>query len=147
MQRINETKHIIWHETCKCICRLIASVCNNKPRWNEDRCRCECREGLIDKGICNAGFIFNSSICVCECDKSCGIDQYLDYKNCVCRNSIVDKLVEECTNVIDENKIYHETLNAILSNDCASCTLYVVLFPVFLTTSVIIGSSFIFLLA
>ena len=24
---------------------------------------------------------------------------------CVCRNSIVDKLVEECANVIDENKI------------------------------------------
>ena len=30
MSRINETRHIIWHETCKCICRLSASVCNNK---------------------------------------------------------------------------------------------------------------------
>ena len=50
----------------------------------------------------------------------------LDYKSCVCRNSIVDKLVEECTNVIDENKIYNETLNVIpldtiSSNDCVSC--------------------------
>ena len=66
------------------------------------------------------------------------------YKNCVCRNSIVDKLVEECTNVIEENKIYNETLNAISSNDCASCALYAVLFAVFLTTTVIIGSSFIY---
>ena len=26
----NQTKHIEWHETCKCKCRLDASVCNNK---------------------------------------------------------------------------------------------------------------------
>ena len=30
MLRINETRHKIWHETCKCICRLTASVCNSK---------------------------------------------------------------------------------------------------------------------
>ena len=35
-------------------------------------------------------------------------------------------------------------LNTISSDDCASCTLYVVLFAVFLTTSVIIGSAFIY---
>ena len=52
MPRINETRHIIWNETCKCICRLSASVCNNRKRWNEDKCRCECKE-LIDKGICD----------------------------------------------------------------------------------------------
>ena len=28
-------------------CRLDASVCNNKQRWNDDKCRCECKE-LID---------------------------------------------------------------------------------------------------
>ena len=44
-------------------------------------------------------------------------------------------------------KLYNETLNVILSNtipsdDCASCTLYVVLFAVFLTTNVIIGGVF-----
>ena len=41
MSRTNETKHIKWHETCKCKCRLDASVCNNKQRWNGDKCRCE----------------------------------------------------------------------------------------------------------
>ena len=35
----NQTKHIECHETCKCKCRLDASVCNNKQRWNEDKCR------------------------------------------------------------------------------------------------------------
>ena len=32
MSRTNETRHIDWHETCKCKCRLDASVCDNKQR-------------------------------------------------------------------------------------------------------------------
>ena len=40
----------------ECKCRLDASICNNKQRWNEDKCRCECKE-LIDKEICEKGFI------------------------------------------------------------------------------------------
>ena len=38
MSRTNETRHIKWHETCKCKCRLDANVCNNKQRWNDDKC-------------------------------------------------------------------------------------------------------------
>ena len=30
MSRTNETRHIEWHETCKCKCRLNGSVCSNK---------------------------------------------------------------------------------------------------------------------
>ena len=45
----NHTKHIKWHETCKCKCRFDSSVCNKKQRWNEDKCRCECRKELSDK--------------------------------------------------------------------------------------------------
>ena len=56
MSRTNETRHIKWYETYKCKCRLDASVCNNKQRWNNDKCQCECKE-LIDKGICNKGYI------------------------------------------------------------------------------------------
>ena len=48
VSRNNETRHITWYETCKCKCRLDASVCNNKQRWNNDKSRCECKE-LIDK--------------------------------------------------------------------------------------------------
>ena len=43
MSRTNETRHIKWHETCKCKCRLDATVCNNKQRLNDDKCRCECK--------------------------------------------------------------------------------------------------------
>ena len=72
---------------------------------------------LNDKGICDKEFIWNPSNCECECNKSCDIREYLDYKNCKCRNKIVDKLVEECTENIDGNKmLYNETLNAIPLN-------------------------------
>ena len=66
--RTNKTRHVKWHETCKCKCRLDSSVCNNKQRWNDNKCRCECKE-LIDKGICEKGFIWNPSNCECEFDK------------------------------------------------------------------------------
>ena len=98
MSRTNETRHIEWHETCNC--RLDAIVCNNKQRWNKDKCRCECKE-LIDKGICDKGFIWNPSNCDYKCDKSCDIDEYLDYKNCKSRKRLIDVLVEECSENID----------------------------------------------
>ena len=43
----NETRRIEWHETFKCKCRFNNSVSNNKQHWNDDKCRCECKE-LID---------------------------------------------------------------------------------------------------
>ena len=52
MSRTNETRHIEWHETCKCECKFGANICNNKQHWNKDKCRCECME-LIDKGMCD----------------------------------------------------------------------------------------------
>ena len=84
MSRTNETRHIEWHKTCKCICRLDKIICNSKQRWNKDKCRCECKE-LIDRGVCDKGFIWNPSNCECECDKSCGTGEYLDYSSCKCR--------------------------------------------------------------
>ena len=86
----NETRHIKWHKTFKCRCRLDVSICNNKQRWNEDKCRCECKE-LIDKGMYDKRFIWNPGNCVCECYKSYDIGEYLDYKNCKCRKKIIDK--------------------------------------------------------
>ena len=147
--RTNETGHIEQHKTCKCRCRLDASICNNKQRWNEEKRICECKE-LIDKGICDKGFIWNLSNCECECDKSCDIGEYLNYKNCKCRKRITDKLVEECSKNINENEIlYNETLDVIpfnvCENVCNSCMVYVVLFLVILITSICICSVFIYL--
>ena len=120
MSRTNETRHIKWHETCKCKCRLDASVCNNKQRWNEDKCMCECKE-LIDKGVCNKGFIWNPRNCKCECDELCDIGEYLDYLNCKCRKGLVDKLVEECTENIEETRLVEKTLDKN-KHKCSPCT-------------------------
>ena len=79
MLRTNETRHIKQHETCKCKCRLDASVCDNKQRWNNDKFQCECKE-LIDKGICNKRYIWNPTNCKCECNKSCDFGECLDYE-------------------------------------------------------------------
>ena len=118
------------------------SVCNNKQRWNERKCRYECKE-LIDKEICDDRFTWDPSNCECEFDKSCYIGEHLDYKNCKCRKRIIDKLVEECSENIDRNEaLYNETLDVILLNVykkvCSSCVVYIVLFVVFLITSICI---------
>ena len=133
MSRTDETRHIKWHETCKCKCkcRLDASVCNNKQRWDEDKCWCECKEliDVIDVILCDKGFICDPSNCECECDKSCDIGEYLDYENCKCRKKLLDKLVEECTENIEEEKISEITSCQNENNHkCGSCTLYIALF-------------------
>ena len=81
--------------------------------------------------VCDKRFSWNPSNCECDCNKSCEIGEYFYFKSCVCKNTLIDKLVEECTSVIDSNKIYNETLKTISSNECSSCTLYVVLFALF----------------
>ena len=88
----------------KCECRLDVSVCNNKQRWNNDKCRCECKE-LIDKGVCDKGYAWNLTNCERECDKLCDFGEYLDYENCKCRKRLVDKLVVDCSENIDEAKV------------------------------------------
>ena len=139
MTLTNETRHIKWHETCKCICRLDKVICNSKQRWNKDKCSCECKE-LIDKGECDKRFIFNPSNCECECDKSCGISEYLDNFNCRCRKKLVDPLIEECTKNIGIVTIDNE-------NKCSSSIVYIVrivLFSIILAICIGIGIYFVY---
>ena len=144
ISKINETRQIVWHETCKCVCRLTSSVCNGMQIWNEDKCKCECKEDVINKMVCDKGYIWNPSNCTCECDKLCDTGQYLDYKNYICRKSLGDKLVEECINVIDADAMYNETLTVASSNACSLRTPYIVLFMVLLSISVIISGVFVY---
>ena len=144
MSETNKKRHIEWLETCKCKCRWGGSVCNNKQLWNDDKCRCECKE-LIDKGVCEKGSIWNPINCECECDKSCDVREYLDYEKCKCRKEIVDKLVDECTETVEEVKLAKITLGADESkHKCSSCALYIVLFSVVFTVNVGIGTYFIY---
>ena len=44
---LNETCSVLWHESCKCVCKLNSSVFNNKQIWNSDTCRCDCNEDFV----------------------------------------------------------------------------------------------------
>ena len=135
MSKTNKTKQIKWHEPCKCICRLDKIICNNKQRWNKDKCRCEFKE-LIDKGVCEKGYTWNPSNCECECDKACDVGEYLDYSDCKCRKKLADKSIDKCTKTIDETELVNKTSNGSECR-CSLCTVYKVLFFVFFVFFVI----------
>ena len=137
MSRTNKTRHIEQHETCKCECKFGANVCNNKQRWNKDKCRCECKE-LIDKGVCDKVFIWNPSNCECECDKECDVGEYLDFKNCKCRKTLVASSIHECPETVEEVKLAKITLPENENScKCSSCTPYIVsMIVVFIITKI-----------
>ena len=60
---------------------------------------------MIDKVVCDGGFIWNRSNCECKYDKWCDVGKYLDYENCRWRKKLVDKLVEEWTENVGGEKL------------------------------------------
>ena len=105
LMRLNETGNVLWHESCTCVSKLNSSVCNNKQIWNGDTCRCDCNEKFAGIINCTKGYTWNPSTCECQCDKWCKLSQYLDHKNCVCKNKLVGRVIAECANVINETII------------------------------------------
>ena len=77
-----------------------------------------------------------------ECDKSCAIVEYLDYENCKCRKKLVDRLVEECTENVKEEKITEILCENENKHKCSSCILFIVLFSIILAINVGIGTRF-----
>ena len=73
----------------------------------------------------------------CECNKPFDFSEHLNYKNCKCRKSLVNKLAEECNETMAEVKLNVITL---AENEniykCNSCILYIVLFSIFFTINV-----------
>ena len=88
------------------------------------------------KGTCDKGIIWNPSNCECKCDKNCDISEYLDYENCICREKLVDKLINECAETIDETKLANITFTENENNyECGSCIVYIELMIVAFTIS------------
>ena len=130
--RLNETRNVLWHESCNCTCRLNSSVCNSKQIWNSDTCRCDCNEDFA--GVVNRDkeYMWNPSTCECQCDKWCKTGQYLDYKNCVCKNKLVCRLIEECTSIINETMINNK-------DNIDNCNTIQNVFIVLFSVAVLIG--------
>ena len=55
----------------------------------------------------------------------CKPGQYLDHKNCICKNKLIGRVIEECTSVINETMIKNK--ENITNNNT-----YLILFIVFL---------------
>ena len=123
LMRSNETRNVLWHESCKCVCKLNSSVCNNKQIWNSDTCRCDCNEDFAGIISCAKGYTLNPSTCECQCDTWCKSGQYLDHKNCVYKNKLIGRVIEECTSVINETMI---------NNKDNTTNTYLILFIIFL---------------
>ena len=93
LMRLNETRNVLWHESCKCVCRLNSSVCNSKQTWNSDTCRCDCNEDFADIINCTKRYMWNPNSYACECDMWCKPGQYLDHKNCACKNKLIGRVI------------------------------------------------------
>ena len=109
------------------MCRLNFSVCNNKQIWNSDTCRCDCNENFGGIISCGEGYRWNPSTCECQCDMWCTPRQYLDHKNCICKNNLIGRIIEECNSVINETMINNKDK---ITND--DTYLFLVLFIMFL---------------
>ena len=76
MSRVNDTKFIVQHESCRCKCRLNESVCNTKQEWHHNDCKCECKEINVWSSWKDDD-MWNHGMCDCKCNKGCKIDEYL----------------------------------------------------------------------
>ena len=63
LMRLNETRNVLWHESCKSVCKLNSSVCNNKQIRNDDTCRFDCNEDFAGIINCTKGYMWNPSTC------------------------------------------------------------------------------------
>ena len=144
LAQVNETRHVLWHETCKCICRLSSTVCNNKQIWNKNTCTCECNDNFVDKINCKEGYMWNPTTCSCECDLLCKQGQYLGYKNCVCKNILIDRVTELGSSFINEKMVDVDENGVVIYEKDQGNNVYVALFYVALLMGVIAGSVFVY---
>ena len=97
----NKTKSVKFHESYKCDCLLNSTVCNDKQKWNNNKCRCECLR-----------------------IENCEDDYFWDVINCKCRNGKISELnvEDECDDVktIDDDVI--KPLNGIAFNKTITIT-------------------------
>ena len=104
-------------------------------------------KNVTHKGIQNKGFIWIPSNWECECDKLCDVREYLDYEVGQCKKRLIDKLVEECSEIIDEVKIAKILFMDSTDDEhkcTSSCTIYVILIVIFFTICIEISTYFIY---
>ena len=57
--RMNESKTLTTHISCKCKCKFDGSKCNSNQKLNNNKSRCECKK----QHICEKNYIWNPATC------------------------------------------------------------------------------------
>ena len=83
---------------------------------------------------CDKGYTWNPSTCECQCAMWCKPGQYLDHKNCICKNKLIGRLIEECTSVINETMINNKDN---IDNDNTIWNVFIGLFSVLLIVGIV----------
>ena len=141
LMMLNETRSVLWHESCKCVCKLNSLVCNNKHIWNSDTCRCDCNEDFASIINCTKGYTWNPSTCECQCDTWCKPSQYLDHKNCICKNKLIGRIIEECTSIIKETMINNKDN---IDNDNTITNIFIGLFSIVMFAAIVYFCVFVY---
>ena len=63
----------------------------------------------------------------------CKPGQYLDHKNCICKNKLIGRLIEECTSVINETMINSKDSG----NNNTLCNVFIGLFSVVILIGIV----------
>ena len=122
MWRTNETRHIKYHETYKCRCRLDASFSNNKQRWIKIKADVNVKNWSTEEFVIKDLFGILANV---------NVINYVMLEN---------KLVQESSEKIDGNETNHNDYK----NVCNSCTGYIVLFVIAFLTIICIKIAFIY---
>ena len=64
----------------------------------------------------------------------CKPGQYLDHKNCICKNKLIGRVIAECTNII--NKTMMNNKNNI-TNDNTTANIFIGLFSVLMFIGIV----------
>ena len=67
----------------------------------------------------------------------CKPGQYLDHKNCICKNKLIGRVFEECTSIINETMINNKDNIDNIDNNNAIWNVFIGLFSVVILIGVI----------
>ena len=95
--RINESKTLTKHISCKSKCKFDGKNCNLGQWWNTDKCRCECTK----RHVCEKDFVWNPPTCNCANGKH--LASIIDDSAIMC-----DKIIESYKEDT-KAKLYNET--------------------------------------
>ena len=108
---------------------------------DSDTCRCDCNEDFASIINCTKGYTWNPSTCECQCDIWCKPGQYLDYKNCICKNKLIGRVIAECTSIINETMINNRDN---IDNDNTVWNIFIGLFSIVIFIGVVCFCVFIY---